>query len=153
MDRFGNVLTNDDGSRLVRDNILTEHNFRLIYGNHSLQAGFYGGKYFGQTLLNPYTSIDLSFFGKLRIGASYSYREVGDIIQSIYSTKIDLKVIEKLYLRTYFQKDTYGKRALWNTMVQYEFFGGSSVYLVLNLEGDKLQYTRRYFKVSYEFNF
>ncbi len=154
MDRSGNMIMNEDGSRLVRDNILTEHNVRLIYGNHSVQAGFYGGKYFGETLLNPYASVDLSFFGKLRIGASYSYREVGESIkQSIYSTKIDLKLLDKLFLRTYFQKDTYGKRALWNTMVQYEFFGGSSVYFVLNLEGDKLQYTRRYFKVSYEFNF
>jgi hypothetical protein len=61
--------------------------------------------------------------------------------------------MDKLYLRTFFQKDTYGHRALWNTMIQYEFFGGSNVYLVLNLDGDRLQYTRRYFKVGYEFNF
>jgi hypothetical protein len=38
-------------------------------------------------------------------------------------------------------------------MLQYEFFGGSNVYLVFNVDGDRLQYTRRYFKVSYEFNF
>lgn len=61
--------------------------------------------------------------------------------------------MDKLFLRAYYQRDTFRKRALLNTMLQYEFFGGSSVYLVLNLDGDRLEYTRRYFKVSYEFNF
>lgn len=152
-DRFGNVVLDENGEKLVRENLLTEHYAKVLFGNNSLSAGIYGGKYFGETLLNPYVSTDLSFFGKLRLGASYNYRQVGDIKQSIYSIKLDLKVFDKLFLRSYFQKDTYRKRALWNTMVQYEFFGGSSVYLVLNLDGDKLQYTRRYFKVSYDFNF
>ena len=138
---------------LKRDNVLTEHNFKVVFGNHSLQAGFYGGKYFGTVLKNPYANMSLTFFGRLRSTLNYTYRELFEIKQSIYSAKIDYKVIEKLYLRTFFQKDTYNRRALWNTLVQYEFFGGSSVYLVLNLDGDRLQYTRRYFKVGYEFNF
>ncbi|MCI0448430.1 MAG: hypothetical protein L0Y79_01440 [Chlorobi bacterium] len=138
---------------LKRDNVLTEHNFKIVFGNHSFQAGFYGGKYFGTVLKNPYANMSLTFFGRLRTTLNYNYRELFDIKQSIYSAKIDYKVIDKLYLRTFFQKDTYNRRALWNTLVQYEFFGGSSVYLVLNLEGNRLEYTRRYFKVGYEFNF
>ena len=153
MDRSGNIMLNDDGSMLVRDNILTEHYAKVLFGSNAISAGFYGGKYFGNNLVNPYANIDLSFFGRVRLLGSINYRSEGDIKQTIYSVKLDLKVFDKLYLRSYFQKDTYGKRALWNTMVQYEFFGGSNVYLVLNLDGDRLQYTRRYFKVSYEFNF
>lgn len=153
MDQNGEVMLDGSGNKLVRDNILTEHNFKLVFGNNSVSMGFYGGRYFNETLLNPYASVDLSFFERLRIGANYNYIGQGEVKQSIYNIKVDFKVMDKLFLRTYFQKDTYGHRALWNTMVQYEFFGGSSVYLVLNLDGDKLQYTRRYFKVNYEFNF
>jgi hypothetical protein len=153
MDDNGNPLLDESGKMIVRDNILADNNVKLVFGNNSISFGFYGGKYFNETLLNPYSSIDLSFFGKLRIGANYNYRGEGEIKQTIYNIKLDYKVMDKLYLRSYFQKDTYGHRALWNTMVQYEFFGGSSIYLVLNLDGDKLQYTRRYFKVNYEFNF
>lgn len=141
------------GNIITRDNILTEHNFKVVFGNNSFSAGFYGGRYFGDKLLNPYASIDLAFFGKVRLGANYTYRELPDIKQSIYNIKLDYKVMDKLFLRAYYQRDTYNKRALLNTMLQYEFFGGSSVYLVLNLDGDRLEYTRRYFKVSYEFNF
>ncbi|HWA07395.1 MAG TPA: hypothetical protein VG961_12660 [Ignavibacteria bacterium] len=150
-DRPNDFDAND--ARITYDNVLGETFAKVLFGSNSISAGFYGGKYFGSTLYNPYANIDLSFFGRLRLLGSYNYREFSDVKQSIYSVKLDLKVFDKLYLRSYFQKDTYGKRALWNTMVQYEFFGGSNVYLVLNLEGDRLQYTRRYFKVSYEFNF
>lgn len=142
-----------NNEKITYDNVLGETFAKVLFGSNSVSAGFYGGKYFGSTLYNPYANIDLSFFGRLRLIGSYNYREFADVKQSIYSVKLDLKVFDKLYLRSYFQKDTYGKRALWNTMVQYEFFGGSNVYLVLNLDGDRLQYTRRYFKVSYEFNF
>ncbi|MBN8583707.1 MAG: hypothetical protein J0M37_01325 [Ignavibacteria bacterium] len=142
-----------NNEKITYDNVLGETFAKVLFGSNSISAGFYGGKYFGSTLYNPYANIDLSFFGRLRLIGSYNYREFADVKQSIYSVKLDLKVFDKLYLRSYFQKDTYGKRALWNTMVQYEFFGGSNVYLVLNLDGDRLQYTRRYFKVSYEFNF
>lgn len=142
-----------NNEKITYDNVLGETFAKVLFGSNSVSAGFYGGKYFGSTLYNPYANIDLSFFGRLRLIGSYNYREFADVKQSIYSVKLDFKVFDKLYLRSYFQKDTYGKRALWNTMVQYEFFGGSNVYLVLNLDGDRLQYTRRYFKVSYEFNF
>lgn len=152
-DNNGNILLNPDGTRLVHNNLLTEQTAKILFGSYSLNIGFFGGKYFGNTLLNPYAEIDLSFFDRLRLLGSINFRNDGEIKQTIYSVKLDFKVFEKLYLRSFFQKDTFGKRALWNTMIQYEFFGGSNVYLVLNLEGDRLQYTRRYFKVSYEFKF
>jgi len=143
-----------NGGTITQNNILTEHNVKLVLGNNSVSAGFYGGRYFDDKLLNPYASVDLSFFGKLRIGANYNYIQQGDHHkQSIYNIKLDYKIIEKLFLRAFYQRDTFRKLALLNTMLQYEFFGGSSVYLVLNLDGDRLEYTRRYFKVSYEFNF
>jgi hypothetical protein len=84
---------------------------------------------------------------------TWIYREFFDIKQTIYRIKLDYRIMDKLFLRSYFQKDTYGKRALWNTLLQYEFFAGSNAYLVLNLEGPKLQNTRRVFKLGYEFNF
>lgn len=142
-----------NGNVITQSNILTEHNFKLVFGNNSFSAGFYGGKYFGNTLLNPYASVDLSFFGKVRLGANYSYIDDESTQRSIYNIKLDYRILDKLYLRAYYQRDTFNKRALLNTMLQYEFFGGSNVYLVLNLDGDRLEYTRRYFKVSYEFNF
>jgi hypothetical protein len=143
-----------NGGIITQNNILTDHNFKLVFGNNSFSAGFYGGRYFGDKLLNPYTSVDLAFFGKLRIGANLNYIQQGEgFKQTIYNIKLDYKIMDKLFLRAYYQRDTYRRKALLNTMLQYEFFGGSSVYLVLNLDGDRLEYTRRYFKVSYEFNF
>ena len=66
---------------------------------------------------------------------------------------VDFIEMNKLFLRSYFQRDNYSKQALWNPILQYEFFAGSNVYLVLNLNGDKLQNTAKYFKVGYEINF
>ncbi len=143
-----------NGGIITQNNILTEHNFKLVHGNSSFSAGFYGGRYFGDKLLNPYASVDLAFFGKIRLGANINYVQQGESFkQTIYNIKLDYKIMDKLFLRAYYQRNTYRRLALLNTMLQYEFFGGSSVYLVLNLDGDKLEYTRRYFKVSYEFNF
>ena len=142
-----------NNSMITYNNVLFETNFKIVFGNHSFTLGYFGGEYFGGPLKNPYTNLSLSFFGRLRASLNYTYNEQTDFKQTIYSAKIDYKVMEKLYLRMFFQKDTYGHRALWNSMVQYEFFGGSNIYLVLNLDGDRLQYTRRYFKVGYEFNF
>lgn len=143
----------EKGNLIRRNNFLMNNNVKIVFGNNALQAGFYGGKYFGSTLKNPYLSLDMIFFDRLSFKFNYNYQEVFDIKQSIYSFKLDYKIMDKLYLRSFFQKDTYTARALWNTLLQYEFFAGSNIYFVLNLEGDKLQNTRRYFKVSYEFNF
>ncbi len=144
-DASGNIIT--------RDNLLTEHNFKIVFGNNSFTAGFYGGKYFGTILKNPYLTLDMSFLQRLRLTFNYSYRQQASISQSIYNVKLDFRILQKLYLRSFFEEDTYNKQALWNTLLQYEFFGGSSIYFVLNLSGEKLQNTGRYFKISYEFNF
>jgi hypothetical protein len=144
----------DEAGNITKtDNLLGETNFKLIFGNNSLTAGYYGGKYFGTTLKNPYLTLDMAFFYRIRLILNYIYVEHDVVKQTIYSAKLDYRILPKLYLRTYYQRDTYNKRGLWNTLLQYEFFGGSSVYLVLNLNGDRLQNTGRYFKVSYEFNF
>ncbi len=143
----------ENGNVIRRTNILMDNNVKIIFGNNAFSAGYYGGSYFGSTLKNPYMNLDLIFFNRLSLKFNYYYQEVFDIKQSIYNVKVDYKVMERLYLRSFFQKDTYSARALWNTLLQYEFFAGSNIYFVLNLEGNKLQNTRRYFKVSYEFNF
>lgn len=143
----------ENNNIITRDNILTEHNVKLVLGNNSFVLGFYGGKYFGETLLNPYASFDLAFLGRMRLVGNFNYIQQADVKQTIYNFKFDYRIIDKLYFRAYYQRDTYNRKALLNTMLQYEFFGGSNVYLVLNLDGDRLEYTRRYFKVSYEFNF
>ncbi len=144
-DASGNIIT--------RTNVLTEHNFKVVFGDNSFTLGYFGGKYFGTNLNNPYLTLDMDVFHRARFTVNYSYRGQADIKQSIYSVKFDCRLIDKLYLRSFFQEDTYDKLALWNTLLQYEFFGGSSVYLVLNLTGEHLQNTGRYFKVAYEFNF
>ncbi|MGH2574508.1 MAG: hypothetical protein ACRDFC_02290 [Ignavibacteria bacterium] len=143
----------ENNNVVVRKNFLQEHNFKILFGNNAVFAGYFFGPYFGTYLKNPYAELDLIFFDRISLKLNYNYRELFDIKQSIYSIKLDYKIMDKLYLRSFFQKDTYNRLALWNSLLQYEFFGGSSVYLVMNLEGDKLQYTRRYFKVGYEFNF
>jgi hypothetical protein len=142
-----------DGNMITRTNILTEHNVKAVVGNNSLTLGFFGGRYFGSALYNPYATLDMSFFYRLRLILNYSYRGQDDIKQSIYSAKMDFRILPKLFLRAYYQRDTYNKRALLNTLLQYEFFGGSNVYLVLNFNGERLQNTGRYFKISYEYNF
>ena len=39
----------------------------------------------------------------------------------------------------------------FNSVVR--IFAGSNIYLVLNMNGDRLQYVGKYFKVGYEFIF
>jgi hypothetical protein len=142
-----------NGALIKRENLLADNNVKFLIGPNALYLGFYGGRYFGTILKNPYAELDLSLTNRLSMDITYNYRELFDIKQSIFRVKLDYKVMDRLYLRSFFQKDTYRRLALWNTMVQYEFFAGSNAYLVLNLEGEHLQNTRRFFKVGYEFNF
>jgi hypothetical protein len=48
---------------ITQNNLLTEHNVKVVFGNNSFTIRFYGGRYFDDKLLNPYTSVDLAFFG------------------------------------------------------------------------------------------
>ncbi len=59
----------------------------------------------------------------------------------------------KLFLRSYFQRDNLSQQALWNSILQYEFFAGSSAYIVVNMNGENLQYIAKYFKIGYDFAF
>ena len=138
---------------ITRKNFLQEHDIRFLIGATSLSIGYFFGTYFGTYLRNPYASMDINLIKNLRLTTSLNYRDFFDIKQTIFRIKLDWRIIDKLYLRSFFQQDTYRRLALWNSLLQYEFFAGSNIYLVLNLEGNKLQNTQRVFKIGYEFNF
>jgi hypothetical protein len=143
----------ENGNIITRKNFLQEHYAKVLIGANSIYAGYYFGTYFGSFVKNPYMGISLKPMERLSASFTLNYRNFFDIKQTIYRIKVDYRIIDKMFLRTYFQKDTYGKKALWNTLLQYEFFAGSNAYIVLNLEGEKLRNTRRVFKLGYEFNF
>ncbi len=130
-----------------------EYTANFFLGNNFLSVGYFFGPYFGSFIKNPYLSGNVFLFDKLALSASLSYYDLVDTKRTIINTRLDWKVMNKLFLRSYFQRDNYSKQALWNSILQYEFFAGSNVYLVLNLNGDKLQNTAKYFKVGYEINF
>jgi hypothetical protein len=142
-----------NGNLITRNNFLQEHDVKFLIGANSLSFGYFFGTYFGTYLRNPYASLDLNLIRNLRLTASLNYRNFFDIKQTIFRIKLDWRIIDKLYLRSFYQQDTYRQLALWNSLLQYEFFAGSNIYLVLNLQGSKLQNTQRVFKVGYEFNF
>ena len=143
----------ENDNKIIRKNFLQEHDIKFLVGPNSLSLGYFFGTYFGSYLRNPYASLNLNPINNLRLTMSLNYRDFFDIKQTIYRLKLDWRIIDKLYLRSFFQQDTYRRAALWNSLLQYEFFAGSNIYLVLNLEGNKLQNTQRVFKIGYEFNF
>ncbi len=148
-----------DTVRITRKNLLQDHNLKVLFGSHSLQFGYSFGEYFGSTLHNPYATLNLYFFS--RLSGILTYLRVGneDFLTEISRAKVDYRILKKLYLRTFFQREVREDRAansvekvnLWNSLLQYEFFAGSNVYLVLNLQGKKLEQVGQYFKVGYEF--
>lgn len=143
----------DENKNLIkRNNYLFFNSIKFLIGANAIQIGYECGPYFGGFLKHPYVSTDMVFFDKINLQFVYHYRDMPDIKQNIYRIKLNYQILPKLYLRSFFQEDTYGDMALWNTLLQYEFFAGSNVYLVFNLEGEKLQNTIRYFKIGYNFN-
>ena len=140
------------GNPIKRDNFDFNNNFKILLGPNAFSAGYECGPYFGGFIRHPYASADIVFLDRINIQLNYHYRDVLNIVQSIYQVKLNYRIIQKLFLRTFFQKDTYANDALWNTLLQYEFFAGSNIYFVFNLEGDRLQNTVRYFKIGYNFN-
>jgi hypothetical protein len=144
-DTYGNIIR--------KDNFLQDYSMRYILGNNSVYAGYFFGKYYDSDLKNPYFGFDLNLFEKVSLRTSVNYIDVFDTQRTIINSRLDYKVMKKLYLRAFYQRDTYSKESLLNAMVQYEFFAGSNLYLVVNLDGENLEYTRRYFKVGYDFNF
>lgn len=142
-----------NGELITRQNMAQEYTANIFIGTNFLSFGYFFGPYFGSFIKNPYLSGNVFLFDKLALSASLNYVDLVDSKRTIINTRLDWKVINKLYLRSYFQRDNYSKLALWNSILQYEFFAGSNVYLVLNLNGEKLQNTAKYFKVGYEVNF
>lgn len=143
----------ENGNLITRENFAQEYSANFYIGETSLYAGYYFGPYFGDFIKNPYLGADIFLFSRLSFGASVNFVNLSDVKRTIINTRIDWKVFDKFYVRSYYQNDTYTNNQLWNSIFQYEFFAGSNVYLVFNLNGEKLQNTRKYFKVGYEFAF
>ena len=88
---------------------------------------------------------------RLAWNISLNHRAYSNVQQTITRIKLDTRILDRLYLRSFIQKDNYLGMGQWNTLLQYEFFAGSNVYVVLNQEGEKFEHTGKYFKVGYEF--
>jgi hypothetical protein len=158
----------NDTTVVTRTNFLEDHNVKFIYGNHSLILGYNFGPFYGSYLHNPYGDLNLAFLGKMGLTLSYRGQKTDAVDQNIYRVKLNYRIIDKLYLRSFYQinnkKDLVGddRRILmaWNSLLQYEFFAGSNLYFVLNLQKDSdmegsrlLENPGRYFKLAYEVNF
>lgn len=144
---------NENGEVISRNNVAQEYNANFYFGNNFLSIGYYFGPYFGSFIQNPYINGNIFLFDRLALSASMTYVTIDDIKRTIVNTRLDFKPINHVYIRSYYQRDSYTKQALWNSILQYEFFAGSNVYLVFNLNGDRLQNIGKYFKVGYEFIF
>jgi hypothetical protein len=142
-----------DTARITRRNFLQDHNAKIIFGPHSFRFGYFFGPYFGSYLKNPYATLEMTFFNRLGWNLTYIHVGYGDVDQNIYRIKMDYRLRRKLYLRSFFQRDTQRDVTFWNSLIQYEFFAGSNVFLVLNLLGNDLDYVGRYLKVAYEIYF
>lgn len=142
-----------DTSLITRKNFLQDHNAKFIVGSNAWYVGYQVGPYFGKTLYNPYTTLELIFFKRLALRGTYLYLKDAFNNKHIVRMKADYRVMDKLYVRSFFQRDTGKDLTFWNSLIQYEFFAGSNIYVVLNLLGNDLDYVGRYFKFAYEFNF
>ena len=134
-------------------NVLMDNNAKLVVGPHALTIGYNFGPYFGTYLKNPYANAKLIFWDRLAWDITLNHRSYADVEQTIVRVKLDVRVIDRLYLRSFIQKDNYRQQGLWNTLLQYEFFAGSNVYLVLNQEGQRFENGGKFFKVGYEVGF
>ncbi|MBX7042451.1 MAG: hypothetical protein K1X85_06065 [Ignavibacteria bacterium] len=143
----------ENGNLITRENFAQDYSANFYVGETSFYTGYYFGPYFGDFIKNPYFGADIFLFSRLSVGASLNYIDLFDTKRTIINTRIDWRVFDKFYVRSYYQKDSFTKTQLWNSIFQYEFFAGSNVYLVFNLNGEKLENTRKYFKVAYEFTF
>jgi hypothetical protein len=137
---------------ITHRNMLQDHSAKLILGAQAITFGYNFGPYFGAYLKNPYANARFILWDQLACDISLNHRSYADVRQTIVRVKLDVRVLERLYLRSFVQKDDYRKLGLWNTLLQYEFFAGSSVYLVLNQVGERFEQSGQFFKVGYEVN-
>jgi hypothetical protein len=143
----------ENGNLIVRENMSQEYNANFIFGNNGGYVGYYFGPYYGSFIKNPYFGMNFILFDKFAVNGSVNFLEYFDVKQTIINARFDYRVFDKFFIRSFYRKDNYTRQSLLNTLFQYEFFAGSNIYFVLNLSGEKLQNTSRYFKIGYEFNF
>jgi hypothetical protein len=137
---------------ITHRNMLQDHSAKLILGAQAITFGYNFGPYFGTYLKNPYANARIILWDRLACDLSLNHRSYAGVRQTIVRVKLDVRLLERLYLRSFVQKDDYRKLGLWNTLLQYEFFAGSSVYLVLNQVGERFEQSGQFFKVGYEVN-
>ncbi|HMW34214.1 MAG TPA: hypothetical protein PLH27_06850 [bacterium] len=146
-----------DTTKKNHNDYAQDHNVKILIGNNAIVLGYKEGSYYGQKLRNPYASYESMFFSRVGVSATAFLVENE---ARIFSAKINYRIMPKLFLRSLYQwksekgkSNKYDNFQLWNSMLQYEFFAGSNLYLVLNLQGEDLEYVGRYCKLAYEFNF
>lgn len=137
---------------VTHKNTLQDHSAKVILGPQAITVGYNFGPYFGTYLKNPYVNARIIFWERLAWNITLNHLGYADVSQTIIRVKMDVRLMERLYLRSFVQRDNYRKRGLWNTLLQYEFFAGSNVYLVLNQVGERFEQTGQFFKVGYEVN-
>ncbi len=137
---------------ITHRNTLQDHSVKLILGAQAITFGYNFGPYFGTYLKNPYANARIILMDRFAWDITLNHRSYAAVEQTIVRVKLDVRLMERLYLRSFVQKDNYRKQGLWNTLLQYEFFAGSNVYLVLNQIGEHFEQTGQFFKVGYEVN-
>lgn len=144
---------NENNEVVTYTNTAQSYNANFYLGSNFIGLGYYFGPYFGTFFQNPSINGNIFLFDRLSLNASINFYLDNSEKRTIVNTGLNWKVMPKLFLRSYFQTDNISDQALWNSILQYEFFAGSSAYLVVNMNGDKLQYIAKYFKIGYDFAF
>ncbi len=145
--------TDENGSLITYKNTAQEYDASIFLGTNFISFGYYFGPYFGSFIKNPYASGNIFLFERLALNASINFVDVFGLKRTILNTGLNWKVMNRLFIRSYFQRDNITRQALWNSILQYEFFAGSNFYIVVNINGDKLQYVGKSFKLGYDFTF
>jgi len=142
-----------NGELVTYTNTAQDYNASIFLGTNYINVGYYFGPYFGSFIQNPYISGNVFLFDRLALNGSLTFVNLDDSKRTILNTGLNWKIMNKLFLRSYYQRDNLSKQALWNSILQYEFFAGSNAYLVVNMNGENLQYIGKYFKLGYDFTF
>ncbi len=137
---------------ITHKNTLQDHSAKLILGAQAITLGYNFGPYYGTYLKNPYANARIILWERFAWDITLNRLSYANVRQTIVRLKLDVRVMDRLYFRSFVQKDDYRKLGLWNTLLQYEFFAGSNVYLVLNQVGEHFEQSGQFFKMGYEVN-
>jgi hypothetical protein len=150
--RFETNRPNDlhDNEIVTRKNFLQYHSIRFILGPQAITFGYTAGPYFGTTLSNPWFNALVILWDRLAWDVTLNHRTFAGVRQTIVRAKVDVRLIDRLYFRSFIQRDSFTRQGLWNSLLQYEFFAGSNVYLVFDQEGERFERSGKTFKVGYE---